>query len=49
MKGQHGDNDCFGYPLSSTLAVLLDRAFKRNGVGLKYFSVSSIQGEGRVY
>ena len=36
-------NDSIGHPLPSTLAVLLDHAFKRNGVGLKYIFVSSIR------
>ena len=30
------DNDSFGHPFVRTLAVLLDHAFKRNGVGLRY-------------
>ena len=29
-------NDSFGHPLPSALAVLLDHAFERNGVGLRY-------------
>ena len=30
-------NDSVGHSLPSMLAVLLDHAFKRNGIGLKYF------------
>ena len=39
-------NDSFGHPLPSTLAVLLDHAFKRNRMGLEYVFVFLIKMRG---